>query len=147
MNSTKVLKTERVLAFTPEQIFKTIERGDVFAKWWGPKDFTNTFETYEFKNGGRWIFVMHAPNGQNYPNENHFKEIIHNQKVVIEHVLDPKFILSMTLIPEDKHTRLVWEQDFETVELANSLKPMCEPANEQNLDRLQAILEQYHSKS
>jgi uncharacterized protein YndB with AHSA1/START domain len=35
----------------------------------GPKDFTHTFEQFEFKPGGRWVLVMHGPNGANYPNE------------------------------------------------------------------------------
>jgi uncharacterized protein YndB with AHSA1/START domain len=39
------------------------------SRWWGPAGFTNTFEVCEFKKGGRWSFVMHGPDGRNYPNE------------------------------------------------------------------------------
>jgi len=28
----------------------------------------DTFGQFEFKPGGRWIFVMHGPNGANCPN-------------------------------------------------------------------------------
>jgi uncharacterized protein YndB with AHSA1/START domain len=45
------------------------------AQWWGPEGFANTFAQFEFKPGGRWVFVMHGPNGANYPNESVFREI------------------------------------------------------------------------
>lgn len=147
MNSDKVIRTERAFPYTPEQIFDVHARGELLAKWWGPKDFKNTFETFEFKSGGKWSFIMHAPNGENYPNENLFKEIIPNKKIVIEHVFAPKFILTINLIPKGDQTLVAWEQDFETVELANTLRSMCEPANEQNMDRLEDVLKSYNSNA
>ncbi|EMO29454.1 toxin-antitoxin system, toxin component domain protein [Leptospira interrogans serovar Bataviae str. HAI135] len=36
--------------------------------WWGPKGFTNTFETMDVRPGGIWKFIMHGPDGTDYPN-------------------------------------------------------------------------------
>jgi uncharacterized protein YndB with AHSA1/START domain len=43
-------------------VFAAFEQPDQLARWWGPKDFTKTFGQFEFKPGGRWVFVMRGPN-------------------------------------------------------------------------------------
>ncbi len=138
--STAVLRTERVLSSSPRKIFAAFERPDRLAQWWGPKDFTNTFEQFEFKPGGRWVFVMHGPNGVNYPNEAVFREIKPDTKIVIGHVSEPRFSLTVTLSARGDKTHLTWVQEFESPEVAARLRAICEPANEQNLDRLQSLL-------
>jgi len=136
----RVLKTERLIHATPEQIFDAIQDPEKLARWWGPEGFRNTFSHFDFTTGGRWIFVMHGPNGVDYHNENVFKEIVPAERVVIAHVLDPLFTLTISLLPENGKTRLLWEQAFETVEVAERVRAMCGPANEQNLDRMEAVL-------
>ena len=46
----------------------------------------------------------------------------------------------MTLTARTDQTHLAWVQEFESPEFAAKMRPLCEPANEQNLDRLQALL-------
>jgi hypothetical protein len=46
----------------------------------------------------------------------------------------------VTLTPRGDKTHLAWIQEFESPEVAARLLPICEPANEQNLDRHQALL-------
>jgi hypothetical protein len=84
------VSTERVLSANPQKVFAAFKQPDRLAQWWGPKDFTNTFEQFEFKPGGRWVFVMHGPNGANYPNESVFLEIQPDTRIVIEHVVVTK---------------------------------------------------------
>lgn len=136
----RVLKTERLINATPEQIFEAIKNPDKLAIWWGPERFRNTFSQFDFTPGGRWVFVMHGPNGVDYHNENVFREIVPAERVVIAHVLDPLFALTISLRPENGKTRLFWDQEFETVEVADKVRAMCGPANEQNLDRMEAVL-------
>lgn len=138
MNTT--LKTRRLFSATPSKIFAAFQDGNSLAQWWGPKDFRNTFRTFEFKSGGQWVYTMHAPNGVDYPNESVFREVVPNSKVVIEHTAQPWFQLTITLTPQGDKTLLTWSQQFENEDMANRLRPMCEPANEQNLDKLEAIL-------
>jgi uncharacterized protein YndB with AHSA1/START domain len=139
-NTSTVVSTERVLSVTPRKIFAAFEQPDRLAQWWGPKDFTNTFEQFDFKPGGRWVFVMHGPNGANHPNEAVFREIQPDTKIVIGHVSQPRFTLTVTLTAHVDKTHLAWVQEFESPEVAARLRPICEPANEQNLDRLEVLL-------
>jgi uncharacterized protein YndB with AHSA1/START domain len=50
-NPSAVLSTERVLSVTPRKVFAVFEDPARLARWWGPKDFTNSFEQFEFKPG------------------------------------------------------------------------------------------------
>ncbi len=134
--------TSRRIEASAAQIFAAIQSPQRLAKWWGPAGFTNTFERCEFKPGGRWIFVMHGPDGANYPNENRFLDIQFNSKVVISHICAPIFELTITLEESsegDKKSTLVsWQQVLEDEAFAAKMAHIIEPANEQNLDRLTA---------
>jgi uncharacterized protein YndB with AHSA1/START domain len=139
-NSNAVVSTERLLSVGSRKVFAAFEQPDRLSQWWGPNGFTNTFEQFEFTPGGRWVFMMHGPNGANYPNEAVFREIQPDTRIVIEHVLQPRFTLTVTLTARGDKTHLAWVQEFESPEVAARMRPICEPANEQNLDRLQSLL-------
>ena len=130
--------TSREIPATPEQVFAAISDPERLVRWWGPDGFTNTSNVCEFKNGGRWSLVMHGPNGDNYPNENVFAEIEAPGKVVVQHVSEPKFRLTITLDPSAVGTLVSWSQAFESSEVAARLEHIVVPANNQNLARLAA---------
>ena len=81
---------------------------------------------------------MHSPNGANYLNESEFFEITPNALVRIRHLSAPEFTLSISLYPRGSHTLVCWEQTFDDPKVAESIRHIVEPANEQNLDRLTA---------
>jgi uncharacterized protein YndB with AHSA1/START domain len=134
------VQVERLFSADPRTIFAAFEQPDRLARWWGPSGFTNTFDQFEFRPGGRWVFVMHGPNGASYPNESVFREIEPDARIVIEHVVKPWFRLTVTLTPRGGQTHLAWVQEFESPEMAAKMRRLSETANEQNLDRLQALL-------
>ena len=68
-------RTSREIPATAAQVFAAISSPERLARWWGPAGFTNTFDVCEFRSGGRWSFVMHGPDGRNYPNEKMIAEI------------------------------------------------------------------------
>jgi uncharacterized protein YndB with AHSA1/START domain len=131
-------QTSRKIPATPEQVFAAIRTPERLAKWWGPAGFTNTFALCEFKPGGRWVFIMHGPDGTNYPNENVFVEIEENSKVVIDHIPFPQFRLTITLTASGEGTLVAWHQLLADSEFAAKVAHIIVPANEQNLDRLTA---------
>ncbi len=111
------------------------------ALWWGPKDFTNTFETFEFRAGGRWRFVMHAPDGKDWPNEKEFSEIVPLERISFAHVAaEHRFRMTLSFADEAGGTRITWSMKFESAEEYERLKDFIATANEQNLDRLEARL-------
>lgn len=139
------VSTEREFSVPPRRVFAAFEQPDQLSKWWGPKDFTNTFERFEFQPGGRWVFVMHGPNGANYANESVFREIQPDTRIVIEHIVKPWYRLTVTMTARGARTHVAWVQEFESPEVAERMRPLCRTANEQNLDRLESLLASEHS--
>jgi uncharacterized protein YndB with AHSA1/START domain len=130
--------TSREIAASPEAVFAAFSDPQRLARWWGPAGFTNTFAVCEFNTGGRWSFVMHGPTGANYPNESVFAEVDPPRKVVVQHVSEPKYRLTITLSPSPGGTTVSWVQIFEKPDVASRIKHIVVPANEENLDRLTA---------
>ena len=128
----------RAIPATPVQVFAAISNPERLARWWGPNGFTNTFSDFDFKSGGKWSLVMHGPDGANYPNDNVFGEIIPNQKVVVEHPMQPVFRLTIELAPSSTGTLVTWAQTFESDEVARQIEHIVVPANDENLQRLKA---------
>ncbi len=83
---------------------------------------------------------MHDPDGNSYPNENVFKQLIPGRKIVIEHVCAPYFTLTVSLAPTATGTLLSWEQEFADAETAQTVMSIVGPANEQNIDRMTQVL-------
>jgi uncharacterized protein YndB with AHSA1/START domain len=133
-------RSQRVLPYRPEAVFEAFARPDLFARWWGPNGFTNTFEVFEFRPGGRWKFVMHGPDGSSHPNESVFLELSAPSKLVIQHVSQPRFVLTVTLAAHEAGTAIAWAQEFEDRTIAARIRHIVAPANEQNLDRLGSVL-------
>ena len=131
-----IIRTSRHFDATPEAVFAAFRDPGRLARWWGPDGFTNSFESFEFKTGGSWKFVMHGPDGANYPNLSEFAEIVPNALVRIKHISQPHFVLSVSLSASGTGTLVTWEQDFADPAVAENIRHIVEPANEQNLDRL-----------
>lgn len=131
-----VFRHSREIPARPEAVFSAIQDPARLARWWGPEGFTNTFHTFEFRQGGAWIFTMHGPDGADYPNQSEFQEIVPDSKVRIKHVNLPHFEMSITLEPIATGTLVSWVGVFENREFAEKMRRFLETANEQNLDRL-----------
>jgi uncharacterized protein YndB with AHSA1/START domain len=128
--------TQRHIPADPAEVFAAIADPRRLARWWGPEGFTNTFEVCDFTPGGAWRFTMHGPDGANYPNESVFAEIEPGRRVVIDHIAPPRFRLVVELSPAEGGTLVSWAQTFEDPAVAAAVRPIVEPANEQNLTRL-----------
>lgn len=140
-------KTSREIGASVDEVFAAFSDPDRLARWWGPKDFTNTFHLFEFENGGRWVYTMHSPHGGNPENESAFELIERPSddgkpaKIVIRHISLPLYRLTIELIPATGGETLVsWSQEFDDAEVARRIEKIVVPANEQNLDRLTAAV-------
>lgn len=140
MSNDASFRTERTLPFSPQAVYNAFASSDLLATWWGPEGFTNEFQTFEFKEGGRWTFVMVGPDGARYPNQNVFTELEPASRMVIRHDCQPFFTLTVQLTQVTDGTHLRWQQVFDDTQIAQAVKAMVEPANEQNLDRLTRAL-------
>ena len=131
-------ETSREIPASPSEVFAALETTTRLASWWGPEGFRNAFKVCEFRPGGAWQFTMHGPDGSKHPNESLFLEIARDRKVVIQHLSQPRFRLTVTLSPSGSGTLVTWSQSFEDPAVAEAIRHIVVPANEQNLDRLAA---------
>ena len=130
--------TSREIPAAVNEVYAAFSDAERLARWWGPAGFTNTFNICEFETGGRWSYVMHSPHGGSPANESVFELIEPLKKVVIGHVSEPKYCLTIDLTPTSAGTLVSWSQEFENPEVAARIKKIVIPANEQNLDPLAA---------
>lgn len=133
-------QTSKEIAATPRAVFAAFEDPTRLSSWWGPDGFRNSFEVCDFRPGGVWKFTMHAPDGASYPNESVFFAIEAGRQVVIDHVCQPLFRLTVDLQPSAGGTLVKWTQVFADPAVAAALRHIVEPANEQNLARLAATV-------
>lgn len=139
-DETAVLQSRRHLPYAPDAVYAAFIAPERLARWWGPAGFTSTFARCDVVVGGEWVFTMHGPDGTDYPNRCVFAALEPGRRVAITHVCAPLFTLSVALEPVDGGTALDWRQDFGDPAVAAALRAVCEPANEENLDRLHAEL-------
>jgi uncharacterized protein YndB with AHSA1/START domain len=140
VNEDLALTTSRVVAASPARVYEAFEDPQQLARWWGPHGFSSTFETFDFREGGAWKFVLHGPDGKDYPNVNRFVELVPAERVRLQHVEGHWFELTVTLTPEGDKTRIGWRQQFANEEELLLVRDYVIPANEENLDRLEAVL-------
>jgi uncharacterized protein YndB with AHSA1/START domain len=134
--------SSRVINAPQQKVFEAFRNPDILARWWGPEGFTNTFQTFDFRPGGTWEFIMHGPDGTDYPNKCVFAEIVVPERVVFDHVVPPVFRMTVTFekAGQSDKTRVGFRMLFESADICKQLKGICIPANEQNFDRLEAVL-------
>jgi uncharacterized protein YndB with AHSA1/START domain len=68
-------KNSRAFAAPPKAVFDALSDPARLASWWGSDGFPNMVETFEFKPWSLWHFIMHGPDGANYPNQSPFVSI------------------------------------------------------------------------
>jgi uncharacterized protein YndB with AHSA1/START domain len=140
--------TSRVFDAPRDVVFSAFANPAHLVKWWGPNGFTNTIARFEFRPGGAWHIVMHAPNGTNYDNASEFIEVIKPERIVFQH-LEPVHRFQMTMIYEDvapARTRLTWRMMLERSVENEKLKQFLADANEQNFDRLESYIKRLQSR-
>lgn len=132
----------RVIDAPREKIFDAWADKERIARWWGPKGFSSTISAFDFKPAGKWTFVMHGPDGKDYPNESSFVEVQRPSRIVVRHGSDPKFQIAATL--EDLgngKTKVVWRGTFDTAETLAKVRSYALPGAIENLEKLAAEVE------
>jgi uncharacterized protein YndB with AHSA1/START domain len=130
--------TSRLIDAPRERVFRAFSDPVHLAQCWGPTGFSSTFHEFDLRPGGAWCFVMHGPDGRNYPNENVFAQVVPPERIVFEHLSDHHFVMTITFAAQEDKTLVGWRQVFDTAEECRRIAKFVVPANEQNLDRLAA---------
>lgn len=111
----------RLLNAPRELVWKAWTQPEHVKHWWGPNGFTNTIHEMEVKPGGVWRFMMHGPDGMDFPNKIVFSEVLVNERLVYTHSSeddnDPnRFSTTVTFEKQGDKTFLTMRAVFATAE-------------------------------
>ncbi|MBP6312925.1 MAG: SRPBCC family protein [Flavobacteriales bacterium] len=142
--------TTRVIDAPRELVWKAFTEPEILAKWYGPNGFTLTTKVFEFVEGGDWIFVMHGPDGRNYPNIVHFIEIVEPSHIVHDHGDGEgkiNFQAKITLEEVGSKTRVTLHSVFPSEEARDFVarEHGAVEGAEQTLARLDALITEMHT--
>lgn len=107
MNKNKLILQTREFNAPPELVFDAWTSAEKIGAWWGPNGFTTTTYKMDFRSGGEWEYIMHGPDGTDYPNYIRYREIINARKIEYDHGEYPEepFHFSVTVTFEEKDGR------------------------------------------
>jgi uncharacterized protein YndB with AHSA1/START domain len=136
----------RVINAPRELVFEAFTEVRHLAWWWGPEGFTTTTRAFEFRAGGEWTFVMHGPDGTDYPEWIRWTEIAPPERIALLHGEfrdDPNAFASvLTFAPDRAATRLEMRTVFPTKEMRDQLveKYRVVEGGQQTLSKLAAYV-------
>ncbi|MFB9107120.1 SRPBCC family protein [Flavobacterium gyeonganense] len=133
--------TTRIVQFPIELAYFAWTEPEHLKNWWGPKGFTNTFNEFDLRPGGKWSFIMHGPDKGNYANECEFLKIEKPSFLSWKRHSKPLFQVAVSFEPvSGNSTKIVFKMIFDTPEECNKLKPFVVDKNEENFDKLEVEL-------
>jgi len=74
---------ERVLDAPRERVWQAWTDPEHIKRWWGPKDFTAPSIESDFREGGKYLWAMKGPDGQEYWSTGTFNEIVPMERLVV----------------------------------------------------------------
>lgn len=82
VNETERMVVTRVFDAPRELVWKAWTDPKYVMQWWGPKGFTAPVCKMDFRVGGKFLYCMKAPDGQEFWNGGEYHEIVLNEKIV-----------------------------------------------------------------
>jgi uncharacterized protein YndB with AHSA1/START domain len=141
MSQQNTITTIRTIPYSINTVWNAWTNPETLKVWWGPNGFTNTFHEHDFREGGKWVYTMHAPEAGNFENAAWFVKIEKPSVLVWNRKSQPLFLTTVNFEKiSDTKTRIVWDMKFETEDMYNKLLKFVPEKNEENLDRLEAFL-------
>jgi uncharacterized protein YndB with AHSA1/START domain len=147
----------RIFKAPRELVFEVWTNPNHVVHWWGPKGFTNTIHEMNVKPGGVWRFIMHGPDGNDYPNKIVFKEVVKPSLLTFDHGWDNedmdnhpgKFEVVVNFEAKGKSTELTMKMIFKSKEAKDEVveKYGAIDGNKQTMDKLEAYLHRFDENS
>jgi uncharacterized protein YndB with AHSA1/START domain len=133
--------TTRIVSAEREEVWQAWTNPILLARWWGPRGFRNTFYEFDLRPGGVWRFIMHSPDGAHFPNESVFVEIVQPKRIVFRHLAPVHgFLATAEFAEEGVGTAIRFSMLFPTVAECARSRRYAAQGNEENFDRLEALL-------
>ena len=147
--SDREISLTRVFDAPRALVFRAWTEPEHLVRWLGPAGFTNTTQAIDIRPGGVWRFIMHGPDGTDYPNRIIFNEIVPPGRLVYTHDDDDRgaasaFQVTVTLEEQGARTLLTSRMVFPTAAAREHVvqKFHAIEGAHQTMDRLAAHLAQ-----
>jgi uncharacterized protein YndB with AHSA1/START domain len=107
----------RVFNAPRELVFEAWTDPEHVGQWWGPNGFRTTTHEMDVRPGGVWRFIMHGPDGVDYPNRIVYVEIARPERLVYKHGSDiesdpDSFLVTVTFVEQGEKTELTMRSLF-----------------------------------
>jgi uncharacterized protein YndB with AHSA1/START domain len=133
--------SSRIVNFPRELVFAAWTDPNHLKNWWGPAGFTNTFNEFDLRPGGKWSFIMHGPERGNYHNECEFIKIEEPSLIAWQRLSKPIFQVMATFEEiSGSQTKIIFRMLFNSADECRKVKPFAVDKNEENFDRLESEL-------
>ncbi|MGE5108399.1 MAG: SRPBCC family protein [Sphingobacteriales bacterium] len=115
------LSISRLLNAPRELVWEAWTNPEHITHWWGPIGFSTTTHEINVTAGGIWRFMMHGPDGRNYPNKIIFIEVVKPSLLIYKHSGDDdtepiNFHVTINFEKEGSKTKLTMKSVFESAE-------------------------------
>lgn len=138
--------TTRLLNAPRELVWKVLTTPEHLKHFWGPDGFTNSFKSYDLREGGEARFTMHGPDGKDWPNRFVFLTINAPHLLRWKHdnggegEINHQFIGELELIEEEGKTRIELRVNESSMEARDAIVKYALEGGRQNLERLAAYV-------
>ncbi len=125
----------------PDLVFEAFTDSAHLGRWFGPNGFTVSTHAFEFRPGGAWDFMMHGPDGTDYPNWIEWLETSPPERIKYRHGADrddrEAFISTVSIASRGDRTEITLRSVFDTTAQRDSaVDHGAIEATEQTLGRL-----------
>jgi uncharacterized protein YndB with AHSA1/START domain len=146
--ASRELSITRLLNAPQELVWEVWTKPEHITHWWGPIGFSVTTHEMSLQPGGVWRFMMHGPDGRNYPNKIVFIEVKKPELLVYKHTgeeetEDIRFHVTVNFEKQGNKTKLTMHSLFDSPEeLERVVREYgAKEGMVQTVDRLEEYLE------
>jgi uncharacterized protein YndB with AHSA1/START domain len=138
--------TSRLLNASRDLVWKVLTSPDHVKHCWGPDGFTNTITKMDVSPGGQWLFMMHGPDGTDYPNRVSYHTVKAPSFMAFEHdggkdgPGEFRFNGEIELFEEGSKTRIEMRLTLGSIEMRDGIAGYAAEGGRQNLERLAVYL-------
>jgi len=144
-NVDKEIFSSRIFNAPRDLVWEVWTNPEHTAIWWGPKGFTNTIYEMNVKPGGIFKFMMHGPDGVDFPNQISYIEVVKPERLVYNHgnYENPEmFFVTINFTEDNGKTKITMRMLFKTADARREVveKYGALEGQKQHLDKLDAYL-------
>lgn len=146
------LRATTILNAPRELVFRAYTDPDLFARWWGPREYTNKIDKFEARQGGEWRVVQTAEDGTTHPFRGVHHEVTAPERIVATFEYEPMHghvaMQIATFIPEGNRTKLETKMVFESVmDRDGMVASGMQRGSDDSMARLAELLEELKKSS